>query len=345
MCMYSSENMGENIGEANNFHLNHYSAHALGGNGLIIIESTAVSPEGRISPWDLGIWNEKQVNSLKLIASSIIEYGSIPGIQLNHAGRKASTNKPWLGGEHLPSEKGGWETFAPSKIPFPGYATPKELDKTQISQIIEFFRVGAKNALEAGFKVIEIHAAHGYLIHQFLSPLSNQRTDEYGGSFENRIRFLLEIIAAIKTVWPDRLPIFVRLSATDWVENDPEDTRDGWTVADSTKLAEILFSNSVDLIDISSAGNDIVNIPNNEDYQTKIAVDIIDNLTNKKYISSVGRIVDPYKANELIEEKKLDAIFVGRALLKEISWPNNAYKIFNKKPKTLDQYSYAIDKM
>ena len=242
MCQYSSEN-----GFANEWHFVHLSTRAIGGAGLVITEAAAVEAEGRISPHDLGLYLDEHIEPLLKINRFMQAHGSAAGIQLAHAGRKASTRRPWEGGKPLEAAQGGWEpVVGPSALPFAaGYPVPHMLSVEEIARVVQAFGVAAARAVAAGFQVIEIHAAHGYLMHQFLSPLSNFRTDEYGGSFENRIRFLLEIITAVKTVWPEDLPIFVRISATDWADG-------GWNLDDSVKLAKVLHTVGVDLIDCSS---------------------------------------------------------------------------------------------
>lgn len=239
MCQYRSTD-----GFANDWHLVHLGSRAVGGAGLVFTEATAVAPEGRISPQDLGIWKDEHIDFLQRITSFIHQYGAVAGIQLAHAGRKASTQRPWEGGQPLPTDHpNAWQTVAPSAVPFSDkYPTPAALTVEEISTIAGQFREAASRALKAGFKVVEIHAAHGYLLHEFLSPLSNQRTDEYGGSFENRIRIVLEIAEAIRQVWPEDLPLFTRISASDWTEG-------GWTADDSVALAKELMARGVDLID------------------------------------------------------------------------------------------------
>jgi len=240
MCQYSAVD-----GFAGEFHLVHYGSRALGGAGLIIQEATAVSPEGRITPGDLGLWDDRHIDKLTGIVRFIHEYGAVAGIQLAHAGRKAGCARAWEGGKQLGQIEGGWKTIAPSAIAFnPEDEAPRALDADGIKKVVADFKAAAQRALQAGYKLIEVHAAHGYLIHQFLSPLSNHRTDSYGGSFTNRIRLLQEIVEAIKSVWPPRLPLFVRLSATDYVEG-------GWNVEETVKLSSILKKNGVDLIDSS----------------------------------------------------------------------------------------------
>src|ERR1700730_10944236 len=244
MCQYSSTD-----GFANDWHLVHLGSRAVGGTGLIIAEASAVSPEGRITPADLGIWKDEHIDFLGRICSFIAAREAVPGIQLAHAGRKASHHVPWKGGGALQADENPWDTMAPSPIPFKeGEPPPKELISEGIKKVIRDFEQAAIRAKKAGFKLIEIHAAHGYLLHEFLSPLSNHRTDEWGGSFENRIRLLIRIIEAVKKQWPEEFPFFVRISATDWVA-------EGWDIEDSIALAKILKSKGVDLVDCSSGGN------------------------------------------------------------------------------------------
>ncbi|NDP25856.1 MAG: NADH:flavin oxidoreductase/NADH oxidase [Flavobacterium sp.] len=243
MCQYTAEE-----GFANDWHLVHLGSRASGGAALIIQEATSVSPEGRISPGDLGLWKDEQIEKMKIINQFIISQNAIPGIQLAHAGRKASVSAPWNGNKPLDEAHGGWETVAPSAIPFhDNEKAPIALDKIGIQKVISDFKSAAKRAVQAGFKVVEIHAAHGYLVHQFLSPLSNFRTDEYGGSFENRIRLLLEVLEAVQSEWPSDLPLFVRISATDWADG-------GWNIEESVQLSQLLEEKGVDLIDVSSGG-------------------------------------------------------------------------------------------
>lgn len=314
MCMYSCID-----GFANNFHLVHLGTRAVGGAGLIIQEATAVLPEGRISYADMGIWKDEHIEKLKEINQFIHEQGSVAGIQLAHAGRKASAETAWNGGRQIQEGENSWLPVAPSAIPFHEKdVIPKELSKEEIGVIIEAFKTAAQRSLDAGFKVLEIHAAHGYLIHEFYSPLSNKRTDEYGGSFENRIRFLLEIIEAVHSVWPDNLPLFVRISATDWVE-------DGWTIEDSVALAKILKTKGVDLIDTSSAANiPKALIPVGPNYQVPLAAQI------RKEASiatgAVGLITDAQQAETILQNGEADLIFIARELLRNPYFPLQAAK-------------------
>ena len=306
MCQYSAED-----GFANNWHLVHLGARAIGGAGLIIQEATAVSPEGRISPEDLGIWSDEHIEKYKEINEFILQENAFPGIQLGHAGRKASTSPPWEERRKLTEQENGWQTVAPSAIRYSDHEAepPLELDKEGIQKVINDFKEGARRANEACFKVIEIHAAHGYLLHQFLSPLCNERTDEYGGSFENRTRLLLEVIDAVKEEWPDNLPLFVRISGTDWAEG-------GWNVDESVKLAEILKGKGVDVIDCSSAGAvEWQKIPVEEGFQVPIAERV--KKETGVQTGAVGLITDAQQAEDIIASGKADLIFFGRESLRD----------------------------
>ncbi len=303
MCQYSSVN-----GFANDWHFVHYGTRAVGGTGLIIVEATAVSPEGRITPFDLGLWTDSQIVGLQKIVNFVHQHDAVAGIQIAHAGRKASHDSPVNGGKQLTINEGGWDTVAPSAIPFdPNESEPDELTKFEIDTIVGQFKAAALRSLEAGFKVLEIHGAHGYLIHEFLSPLSNIRTDEYGGSFENRIRFLLEIVESVQAVWPSDLPLFVRLSASDWAEG-------GWDLDQTVELSKILHAKGVDLIDCSSGGN-IYNakIKVGPGYQTHFSEEI-----RKTGIltSAVGMITTQEQVNSILDEGKSDMVFLARELLR-----------------------------
>ena len=306
MCEYSSVD-----GFANDWHLVHLGSFATGGAGLIITEAAAVSPEGRITYADLGIWKDEHIAKLKQVTSFITQQGAVAGIQLAHAGRKASHDKPWLGGKQVPAaDEKGWLTVGPSALQFTeGEEAPAELDEAGIKKVKADFKDATLRAVEAGFKVAEIHGAHGYLFHQFYSPLSNQRTDQYGGSFENRIRLLLEVIEVVQEVWPKDYPLFVRISSTDWTEG-------GWTIEDSVKLSAILKEKGVDLIDCSSGGNvPNAKIPNNPGYQVQFAEQI------KKetgiLTGAVGLITTPEQANEIIETGQADLVLLAREMLRD----------------------------
>ena len=329
MCQYSSED-----GFANDWHLVHLGSRAVGGAGLVITEATAVSPEGRITPADLGLWKDEHIPPLKRITTFIEAQGSVAGIQLAHAGRKSSIQVSWKGGENLTPANGGWKTLAPSAIAFKeGDLVPEELGTGEITRIVNDFKKAAGRALEAGFKVIEIHAAHGYLIHEFFSPVSNLRTDAYGGSFENRIRFLLEIIEAVRSVWPAELPLFVRISATDWVDS-------GWTEQDSVALANRLKAKAVDLIDCSTGGNVAhVKIDLKPLYQLGFA----ENIKKETGIltGAVGLITTSAQAEMIISENRADAVFIGRELLRDPYFPLRAAHELKTDVKWPDQYGRA----
>ncbi|WP_037324575.1 NADH:flavin oxidoreductase/NADH oxidase [Salinimicrobium terrae] len=329
MCMYSSKD-----GFANNWHLVHLGTRATGGAGLVISEATAVSPEARITPDDLGIWKDEHIEKLKEITAFLEDQGSVPGIQLAHAGRKASTSNPWTGGKYLTEEEGGWEPVAPSAIPFfEENPAPLELDSTGIQKVISDFREASKRAFLTGFKVLEIHAAHGYLLHEFLSPLSNQREDSYGGSFENRSRLLLEVTRAVKEVWPNHLPLFVRISATDWAAG-------GWNEEESVKLAKLLKLEGVDLIDCSSGGLvPNVSIPVTKKYQVPFSEKI---KSEAGVLSAaVGLITTPQEAEEVLEKEQADLILLGRELLRNPYFPLEAAAALEADIKWPNQYLRA----
>jgi 2,4-dienoyl-CoA reductase-like NADH-dependent reductase (Old Yellow Enzyme family) len=305
MCQYSAAD-----GFATDFHLVHLGSRAIGGAGLIIQEATAVCPEGRITPGDLGIWEDRHVEKLKGIVKFIHEHGAVSGIQLAHAGRKASCARPWEGGKQLRQNEGGWKTLSPSAIAFnPEDDAPQTMDSDGIKKVVADFRDAAQRAHQAGYKLIEIHSAHGYLVHQFLSPLSNHRTDNYGGSFENRIRLLTEIVDAIKSIWPPNLPLFVRLSATDYVEG-------GWNVDETVKLASILKSKGVDLIDTSSGGTvPYAIIPFGPGYQVAFA----ERIRKEAGImtGAVGMITEAMQAEDILAKEQADLILIARGSLRD----------------------------
>ncbi|MDE3201451.1 MAG: NADH:flavin oxidoreductase/NADH oxidase [Acidobacteriota bacterium] len=312
MCQYSSED-----GFANDWHLVHLGARAQGGAGLIMMEASAVLPEGRISIGDHGIWKDEHIPFLQRIVKFVHSQGSHIGIQLAHAGRKASMSVPFGGERLLTSEEGGWQTVAPSAIPFsPSYSQPKALDKAGIQQVVAAFAAAARRAERAGFDFVEIHSAHGYLLHEFLSPLSNQRTDEYGGSFENRVRLLLEVTEATRAAWPDHLPLLVRISATDWMEG-------GWSQQESVQLASLLRDGGVDLIDVSSGGLvPNAKIPAAPGFQVGFAEEI--RRVAKIPVAAVGMITEPDQANEIVASGKADFVFMAREFLRDPYWPLHA---------------------
>ncbi|WP_434677755.1 NADH:flavin oxidoreductase/NADH oxidase [Pseudomonas sp. R1-18] len=313
MCQYSSVD-----GLANDWHLVHLGSRAVGGAGLVITEATAVTDDGRITPQDLGLWKDEQIEGLQRITRFITAQGSVAGIQLAHAGRKASTWRPWVG-KHgsVPQSEGGWTPVGPSAIAFdPQHTVPVQLSESQIQDVVQAFVDAARRSLTAGFKVVEVHAAHGYLLHQFLSPLSNQRTDQYGGSFENRIRLTLQVTEAIREVWPDELPVFVRVSATDWVE-------DGWNPDETVELARRLKALGADLIDVSSGGTAAsAEIPVGPGYQTRFA----ERVRKESGIATgtVGMITDPAQAEHILRTGQADIILLARELLRDPYWPLHA---------------------
>lgn len=330
MCQYSAID-----GFANDWHLVHLGSRAVGGVGLIIQEATAVSPEARISPSDLGIWKDEHIQKLKTINEFIVSQNAIPGIQLAHAGRKASVSAPWLGNKKLDFAHGGWQTVAPSVIayhedePF----LPEALDKNGIQKVVADFKAATKRAVEAGYQVLEIHGAHGYLLHQFLSPLTNTRTDEYGGIFENRIRFTLEILEAVQSEWPSDLPLFVRISATDWAEG-------GWSPEESVRLSAILKEKGVDLIDVSSGG--LVSqqqIPLQPNYQVPFAEKI------KKEANiltgAVGLITEAAQAEEILQNNQADLVLFARESLRNPNLPLDFAKDLNEDILWPKQYARA----
>lgn len=314
MCQYSA---GAD-GLATDWHLVHLGSRAVGGAGLVLFEATAVLPEGRISAHDLGLWNDEQVEPLRRITAFIESRGALAGVQLAHAGRKAGTWRPW-DGRHggVPVAEGGWIPVGPSALAFdPQHAVPVELDEAGIEAVIRAFVKAAERALAAGFKVVEVHAAHGYLLHQFLSPLSNRREDGYGGDFDRRVRLLLEVSGAVRAAWPDELPVFVRLSATDWVA-------DGWNPDETVELARRLKTLGVDLIDVSSGGTSAnAEIPIGPGYQTQFA----ERVRQEARIATgaVGLITEAAQAERVLAEGQADLILLARELLRDPYWPLHA---------------------
>ncbi len=329
MCTYSAVD-----GFANDWHLVHLGSRATGGAGLIIQEATAVSAEGRISPGDLGIYKEEHIEMLQRITSFIHLQGAVAGIQLAHAGRKASCARAWEGGKQLKRNDSGWTTVAPSAIAYnPDDDIPHSLDIEGIKKVISDFKIAAQRAIKAGYKVIDIHAAHGYLVHQFLSPLSNHRTDSFGGSFENRIRLLLEIVETIRSVWPLNLPLFVRISATDWAEG-------GWDIDESIKLALILKAKGVDLIDTSSGGMvHNAKVPAGPGYQVLFA----ERIKNESSIltGTVGLITQVQQAEDILQKGQADLIFIARESLRNPNFAFNAAKVLGDEIEWPNQYLRA----
>ena len=309
MCQYSAQD-----GFANDWHLVHLGSRAVGGAGLILQEATAVSPEGRISPEDLGLWQDAHVPMLRRINAFIAAQGCVAGVQLAHAGRKASTYRPWSGAGAVPENAGGWAVMGPGETAFnDDYPQPTALDAAGIQKVVADFRAAAQRALAADFQVIELHAAHGYLLHQFLSPLSNQRRDAYGGSFENRVRLLLEVVATTREVWPENLPLLVRLSATDWTEG-------GWNADESVQLAALLKTRGVDLIDCSMGGNvPKAPIPVGPGYQVQFAERIRREV--QMLTGAVGLITTPAEAEAILANGQADLVLLAREFLREPYFP------------------------
>lgn len=314
MCQYSAFNRD---GLPDDWHLVNLGQHATGGFGLVMTEATAVVPEGRITPEDVGIWSDEHVAPWRRIADFVRGQGAVAAMQLAHAGRKASTFSPFgAGTDSVPESDGGWETVAPSALAYEGYAVPRELTTAEVADLPQAFADAAVRADRAGFDVVEIHAAHGYLLHQFVSPLSNQRTDQYGGSFENRTRIIIEVADAVRAVWPEDKPLFVRLSATDWAA-------DGWDVEQTARLAGVLADHGVDLVDVSSGGlvehQDITVEPG---YQVPFAHEV--RAVGGLPVSAVGLITDPAQAEEILTDGAADAVMLARGAIREPGWPLRA---------------------
>jgi 2,4-dienoyl-CoA reductase-like NADH-dependent reductase (Old Yellow Enzyme family) len=330
MCQYSSED-----GFANDWHLVHLGSRAVGGAGLVCMEATAVEARGRISPYDMGIWDPGHIEFLARITRFLHSQGAAAGIQLAHAGRKASTRRPGEGGGLLPEAEGGWQSVAPSAVPFRAEdPAPHALSKAEIHALIDGFRNAAVRALQAGFDVVEIHGAHGYLIHQFLSPLSNQRTDEYGGTPDNRLRFALEVTEAVRGAWPAHLPLFFRISATDWVPG-------GWTADDSVDLVRRLQALGVDLVDCSSGGNALdARIPIAPGYQVPFA-ERIRRETGMR-TAAVGLITTPQQADEIVRNGQADLVLMAREFLRHPYFPLHAASALGEEPAPPLQYARAF---
>ncbi len=311
MCQYSSRD-----GHPTDWHLAHLGSLARGGAGLVMAEATAVIPEGRISPWDAGIWSDAQAADYERITAFVRGQGAVPAIQLAHAGRKASTQRPWDGNGYVEPEDGGWQTVAPSPLAYGEWPTPKELSSQEIAGLVQAFADAARRAHDAGFEVAEVHAAHGYLLHEFLSPLTNERADEYGGDLAGRSRFLLDVVAAVRAAWPEDKPVFVRLSATEWADG-------GWSIEDTVTVSRQLRDAGVDLVDVSSGGN----VPHQQiavgpGYQVPFARAV--RAGAGIATGAVGLITEPAQAEQVLVEGSADAVFLGRVLLREPHWPLRA---------------------
>ena len=331
MCQYSSVD-----GYANDWHMVHLGSRAVGGAAAVLTEATAVLPEGRISPDDLGIWSDGHVEMLGRIFRFIEDHGAVAGVQLAHAGRKAGTSAPWKGGAPLSEAGGGWRPiFAPSAIAFDeGYQTPQELDRVGIQRLSQAFASAARRVLDAGGKIVELHAAHGYLLHQFLSPLSNRRRDEYGGSLDNRTRIVREVVQAVRRVWPERYPLFVRISSTDWIEG-------GWTIKESVELARQLKPLGVDVIDCSSGGSSPhAKIPVGPGYQVPFA----ERIRREANIltAAVGMITEPEQADRIIRTGQADLVVMARELLRDPYWPLHAARRLRQDISAPKQYGRSF---
>jgi 2,4-dienoyl-CoA reductase-like NADH-dependent reductase (Old Yellow Enzyme family) len=330
MCQYSCED-----GFATDWHLVHLGSRAVGGAGLVMAEASAVTPDGRISPDDLGIWKDAHVEPLARVARFVRAQGAAAGIQLAHAGRKASTAAPWKGGAPVSADRGGWTPIhAPSAVPFgDGYQTPEALDVDGIRGVVKAFATAARRALEAGFEVLELHSAHGYLANQFLSPLANCREDDYGGTFENRTRFAREVVEAVRREWPERLPLFLRISATDWAEG-------GWTLEDSVSLGTMVRPMGVDLVDCSSGGTVAsARIPVGAGYQVPFAEEV--RRRAGVATGAVGMITAPAQADQIIRSGQADLVLLARELLRDPYWPLHAAAALRQEAPWPSQYLRA----
>lgn len=329
MCQYSAED-----GRANDWHLVHLGARAVGGAGLVIFEATAVEPRGRISPGDLGLWDDAQIEPLARIVRFVQAQGAAPALQLAHAGRKASVAAPWLGAAYVPPEAGGWKPVGPSPLPFAdGSPTPVPLDAAGLRDVVAAFAAAARRAAAAGFHAVEVHCAHGYLLHEFLSPLSNRRDDAYGGSFENRTRLPREVISAVRAAWPEELPLVVRISATDWMPG-------GWDVEQSVELARALRPLGVDVVDVSSGGL-VANaqVPGGPGYQTGFAERI--RREAGVLTGAVGLITSPEQADHVVRSGQADLVLLGRELLRDPHFPLRAAQALRRDGAWPKQYLRA----
>ncbi|HTV20522.1 MAG TPA: NADH:flavin oxidoreductase/NADH oxidase [Polyangiaceae bacterium] len=330
MCQYSSID-----GFASDWHVTHLSSRAVGGAGLVMVEATAVEARGRISPHDLGIWKDEHIEPLARVARNIEMHGAVAGIQIAHAGRKASTARPWEGGGPLPPDAGAWTPIGASPIPFAtNYPAPSEASTADLAELRAAFRAAAVRALAAGFRWLELHGAHGYLLHSFLSPLSNQRTDAYGGSYDRRVRFLIEVVREVRAVWPERLPLAVRLSCTDWVEG-------GWSSDDSVELGRRLKAEAVDLIDCSSGGSSpLAKVPVAPGYQVELSHAVRRGADIPT--AAVGLITEPAQAEAIVAEGRADLVLLARAFLRDPYWALHAAHALGERAPVPPQYLRAF---
>lgn len=329
MCQYSARD-----GIAADWHFVHYGSRAVGGAALMILEATAVTPEGRISPGDLGLWNDEQIAPLARIVRYAQQQGCVAAVQLAHAGRKASVGLGWQAQGTLGKADGGWTPVAPSPLSFgDGYAVPDELDSAGIRQVVEQFAAAARRALAAGFQTVEIHAAHGYLLHQFLSPLTNRRSDEYGGSFENRTRLVREVVAAVRAEWPTHLPLLIRLSATDWMEG-------GWNADETVALCRMLKPLGIDLVDVSTAGLvPTAKVPAAPGFQVEFAARVRREAGIPT--AAVGLITTPAQADQIVRSGEADMVLIGREALRNPYWPLHAAQALGQTAAWPQQYLRA----
>ncbi|MBN0043553.1 NADH:flavin oxidoreductase/NADH oxidase [Streptomyces actuosus] len=335
MCQYSAAPQGPAAGVPTDWHFAHYAARAAGGTGLIVVEATAVSPEGRISPHDLGLWNDTQAEAFRRITGFLADHGTVPAIQLAHSGRKASTDRPWKGGAPLGPQEHGWQPLAPSPVAFDErHPVPTELTVEGLRRIVDRFADAARRALAAGFEVVEIHGAHGYLVNEFLSPHSNHRTDAYGGSYENRTRFPLEVVDAVRAVWPKDKPLFFRISATDWL------TEGGWSADDTVRFARELHARGVDLLDVSTGGNASgAVIRTGPGYQVPFAARV--KAETPLPVAAVGLITEPDQAEKIVSGGEADAVLIGRELLRNPFWARQAARLLGGAMRVPEQYGRA----
>ncbi len=329
MCQYSSVD-----GFASDWHLVHLGSRAVGGAALVNTEAAAIEARGRISPHDLGIWDDRHVEMLARITRFVAAHGAVPGIQLAHAGRKASRNRPWDPERNIPHEEGGWEPVGPSPIPFAnGWQVPHALTAEEIAELFRTAEAAARRSIDAGFAWVELHAAHGYLCHSFYSPLSNHREDSYGGTFQNRIRFTVEMARTIRRVWPEERPFSVRLSCTDWVDG-------GWTLEDTVALARALSSEGVDIIDCSSGGNVLATIPVGAGYQVPFAETV--RRGAGLATAAVGIITEPSHADEIVRNGRADMVLLAREELRDPYWPIHAARVLRQEQRVPAQYLRAF---
>lgn len=341
MMQFSSTPTGPDTGTATNWHFQHFAARAMGGVGLAMVEATSISPEGRSSEYDLGMWNDQQARSHVTIIDFLHEQGTAVGIQLVHAGRKAATGRPWNTGNFIERQ---WDRVGPSSESFGNIPAPRKLTTAEISSLVESFAASARRAHNAGFDVLELHGAHGYLIHQFLSPFSNLRSDQYGGSLRNRMRFAIEVVDAVRREWPGDKPLFFRVSATDWLAGDTDDPRRGWTREETVLLAKILGEHGVDLLDVSTGGiAPDAKIPVRPNYQVQFAEEIRREAAIPT--AAVGLITEPAQAADIVSSGNADAVFLARELLRNPNWAQRAAAELGERIRYPQQYARGFQRL